>query len=92
MWPVVSGDDDVHSGARLADVGRLLVVHFAQRVGEGARGIDDALGTHVKLPACNQQELENERGLHEQPEITRIKLTRGVNISDANRNRIVKKK
>lgn len=54
----------MHAGARLADVGRALVVHFAQRVGEGARGIDDALGTNVKLPACNQRESENERGIH----------------------------
>lgn len=48
------------AGARLADVSRLLAVHFAQRVGEGARGVDDALGTHVKLAACNQRQLDHE--------------------------------
>lgn len=50
VWaPVVTGDDDVDAGARLADVLRLLVVHLPQRVCERAGGVDHNLGLHVKL-------------------------------------------
>ena len=52
--PVVAGDDDVHSSAGLADVGGLLVVHLPQRVGEGPRGVDHTLGSHVKLLTCRE--------------------------------------
>ncbi|KAF3857470.1 hypothetical protein F7725_009329 [Dissostichus mawsoni] len=44
--PVVAGDDDVHSGARLADVLSFLVVHLPQRVCERPPG-----PAHLLLPA-----------------------------------------
>lgn len=53
--PVVAGDDDVNACAGLADVFGLLVVHLPQGVREGPRGVDHALGLHVKLLSCEER-------------------------------------
>lgn len=44
------------TGAGLADVGALLVVHLPQRVRERTSGVDDALGPDVKLLPCNEDQ------------------------------------
>lgn len=47
--PVVAGHDDVHARAGLADVGHLLIIHFAHGVSERSRGIDNTLGSDIEL-------------------------------------------
>lgn len=53
--PVISRYDDVHSCTGLTDVGSFLVVHFTQRVGEGAGSVNDTFGTNVELLPCERQ-------------------------------------
>lgn len=86
--PVVAGDDDVHAGAGLADVGHLLVVHLPQRVGEGARGVDHALGTHVKLLTCEDgygacEKRSSSKGRRSMRKVQGFSVTAGMEMSSA---------
>lgn len=49
LGAVVARQDDVHARAGTADLLYLGVVHFADAVGEGSGGVDDALRLHRPL-------------------------------------------
>lgn len=58
--PVITRHHNVHACTGLTDVGHFLIIHFAHRVCERSRSIDNTLGSDIELLPCERKQYQSQ--------------------------------